>query len=184
MTRSISTRAGDEGTTGLLYGQRVPKDHPQMMAVGACDELNAALGLAKAALLPALKNRRADIERIQKNLVAIMGEVVCAEADLPRYEKSNFQKLTDAELAHLDETAAELEARRHDPFDWATPGTNAASAALDFARTITRRFERQLVALPASGRHPRPLLLRYANRLSDLLWLLARESANTPPSEP
>lgn len=178
MSQSITTRRGDDGTTALLYGQRVPKDHPQIATVGAFDELNAALGLAKSAMPPAATRRRADIERIQKNLVAIMGEVVCAEADLPRYEKSNFSKLTDGDLSHLDELIAALEARKHEAFDWATPGTNPASAAFDFARTIARRAERQLVALTAFGRHPRPLVFHYTNRISDLLWLLAREAAN------
>ena len=72
MARSIATRTGDDGTTGLLYGQRVPKDHPQIEAVGACDELNAALGAAKASLpaTPRGAEVRASLTRIQRQLVA------------------------------------------------------------------------------------------------------------------
>src|SRR3954468_1771361 len=75
--RSIATRTGDDGTTSLLYGQRVSKDHPQIETVGTLDELNAALGFAKATR-PAGQSA-ADFERIQQELVAFMGEVACAE---------------------------------------------------------------------------------------------------------
>src|SRR5258707_2917596 len=92
---SIATRTGDDGTTSLLYGQRVPKDHPQIEAVGAFDELNTALGLVKAHL--GTNDRGAAIGSLltaaQKNLVALMGEVACAEADLSRYAASKFEKL-------------------------------------------------------------------------------------------
>jgi cob(I)alamin adenosyltransferase len=150
--QSIATRKGDDGTTALLYGQRVSKDHPQIEAVGALDELNAALGLARARRPagPAVM----ELERIQRDLVAIMGEVSCAETDSARYAASSFPKLDG----------------------WATPGANPAGAALDFARTVARRAERRLVGLAAHGRQLRPLLLHYVNRVSDLLWLLARET--------
>ena len=74
---SIATRTGDDGTTGLLYGQRVPKDHPQVEAVGALDELNTALGAARAALAGHVRATevRALIETVQRNLVALMGEI-------------------------------------------------------------------------------------------------------------
>ena len=76
MPRSIATRTGDDGTTSLLYGQRVPKDHPQIEAVGSIDEFNAALGLARSTCPDA--GRKAELERIQKDLVALMGEIACA----------------------------------------------------------------------------------------------------------
>jgi cob(I)alamin adenosyltransferase len=172
--RSIATRTGDDGTTSLLYGQRVPKDHPQIEAVGACDELNAALGVAKAACPdPAQK---AGLELIQKDLVALMGELACAEADTARYAASKFQKIGEAELARLDAALAALEARPVRLDGWATPGANPLAAALDLARTAARRAERRLVALPAQGRSVRPVLLQFFNRLSDLLWLMARDA--------
>jgi cob(I)alamin adenosyltransferase len=176
MPRSIATRTGDDGTTALLYGQRVPKDHPQIEAVGNLDELNAALGVAKAACIDAA--RRAELELIQKDLVALMGEIVCAEADLPRYQESKFEKIDDASLARLDAGVAAVEAKNVRFDGWATPGANPHAAALEHARTIARRAERRMVALAGHGRALRPLLLQYINRLSDLLWLLAREAEN------
>src|SRR5471032_2327834 len=101
MTRSIATRTGDDGTTSLLYGQRVPKDHPQIEAVGAFDELNVALGTIKPLL--ASDARGAGVRDLliaaQKNLVALMGEVACAETDAARYAKSNFEKISAAEVS-------------------------------------------------------------------------------------
>jgi len=176
MSRSIATRTGDDGTTALLYGQRVPKDHPQIEAVGNLDELNAALGVAKAG--SSVAARRGELEQIQKDLVALMGEVVCAEADLPRYCESKFEKIDEVKLARLDAGIAAIEAKNVRFDGWATPGANPHAAALELARTIARRAERRMVALGAHGRVLRPLLVHYVNRLSDLLWLMAREAEN------
>lgn len=176
---SIATRQGDDGTTGLLYGQRVPKDHPQIEAVGAFDELNVALGAVKPLLQPAVA-RDADIAAlllaVQKNLVALMGELVCAEADAARYTASKFEKIVPADIARLDTALAALEARGLRFDGWATPGANARAAAFDSARVVARRAERRLSTLPAQGRSVRPELRQFVNRLSDLLWLLAREA--------
>lgn len=173
---SIATRTGDEGTTGLLFGQRVPKNHPQIEAVGTFDELNAALGVAKAQL--ADPTRRTALEACQHDLIALMGEIVCAEADTARWAAAKFAKLDDAALARLDAAVAEIEARGPRFDGWATPGANPTAAALEVARTVARRAERRLVGLPAHGRSVRPLLLRYTNRLADLLWLMARDAEN------
>jgi len=169
---SIATRTGDDGTTRLLYGQRVAKDHPQVEAVGALDELNVAIGSAKAAR-PAGTSPE-ELEACQRDLIALMGEVSCAESDVARYAESKFAKLGTAELARLDAAVAALEARGLKFDGWATPGANPYSAALEVARTTARRAERRMVALAAHGRVLRPVLLQYINRLSDLLWLLAR----------
>lgn len=171
---SIATRTGDNGTTGFLYGQRVSKDHPQIEAVGACDELNAALGFAKATCPDA--DRRAALELIQKDLVNLMGEVACAESDTARHAASKFPRLTDADLARIDAAVAGVEAQNVRFDGWATPGANLHAAALELARTAARRTERRLVGLPAHGRNVRPLLGQYINRVSDLLWLLARQA--------
>lgn len=172
--RSIATRTGDDGSTSLLFGQRVAKDHPQIEAVGALDELNAALGFAKATQ-PAGRDK-AEIERVQTELVALMGEIACAEVDSERYEKSKFAKIDEAALTRIDAAVAAIEARGPKFDGWATPGANLHAAALDLARTAARRAERRAVGLPAQGRSVRPLLLRYLNRVSDMLWLLAREA--------
>ncbi len=172
--RSIATRSGDDGSTSLLYGQRVAKDHPQIEAVGALDELNAALGFAKATLPPG--RGKEEIERVQHELVALMGEIACAEADAARHAASKFAKIDEAALARIDSAVAAIEARQPKFDGWATPGANLHAAALDLARTAARRAERRMVGLPAQGRSVRPVLLQYLNRVSDMLWLLAREA--------
>jgi cob(I)alamin adenosyltransferase len=174
--RSIATRAGDDGTTSLLYGQRVPKSHPQIEAVGALDELNVALGFAKASR-PAGQDR-IELELIQKELVALMGEVSCAESDRARYAGSKFAKIDGAALQRLDAALKAVESRRPNFAGWATPGANVPAVAFDLARTAARRAERVLVGLSEHGKTVRPVLLQYINRLSDLLWLLAREAEN------
>jgi len=171
---SIATRTGDDGTTSLLYGQRVLKHHPQVEAVGALDELNAALGFAKATQ-PAGTDRQ-EIERIQKDLVAFMGEVSCAESDSLRYAGSKFARVNESELARIDAAVIAIETRQPKFDGWATPGANLHAAALDLARTVARRAERRLVGLADHDKTIRPLLIHYINRLSDLLWLLAREA--------
>lgn len=175
---SIATRKGDDGTTGLLYGQRVPKDHPQIEAVGAFDELNVAIGAVKPLL--GASGRDSELRDLilaaQANLIALMGELACAEADGARYAASKFEKITPADVARLDHAVAALEARGLKFDGWATPGANARSAAFELARATARRAERRLTSLPAHGRSIRPELHQFVNRLSDLLWLLAREA--------
>ena len=178
MSRSIATRTGDDGTTSLLYGQRVSKDHPQIEAVGALDELNVHVGAVKP-LLPDVARSveiRTLLTTVQKNLIAFMGEVACAQSDEARYTASTFEKVAAVDVNRLDEALATLEARGLRFDGWATPGANACSAALDVARTSARRAERALIALPSHGRSVRPELRQFLNRLSDLLWLLAREA--------
>ena len=179
---SIATRTGDDGTTGLLFGQRVSKHHPRVEAVGRLDELNAALGMAKATASagapPAGGAWIGALEDIQRDLVLIMGELSADDADQQRYLASRFGALGDEALARLDEGVRGLE--NGDPplrFDgWATPGKTLPAAALDLARVAARRAERHLVAMREEGRLIRPLVLRYVNRASDLLWLLARQA--------
>lgn len=173
---SIATRTGDEGTTSLLYGQRVPKDHPQIEAVGAFDELNTALGFAKATCPPEAAERRAELERIQHELVALMGELACAEADAARYAASKFPKLEAPALDRIDTAVAAIEATNVRFEGWATPGANLHAAAIDLARSTARRAERRLIALRAHGRDVRPVVARYVNRVADLLWLMARQA--------
>jgi cob(I)alamin adenosyltransferase len=175
--QSIATRTGDDGTTSLLYGQRVPKDHPQVEAVGALDELNAALGLAKATRPAGVD--AASLEQIQRDLISLMGEVSCAQTDAERHAASKFVRLGEGDLARLDAAVATLEARGLRFDGWATPGATPYAATLDAARTTARRAERRLVGLAGHGRILRPLLLQYVNRASDLLWLMAREAENT-----
>ena len=173
---SISTRTGDDGTTGLIFGQRVPKHHPRVEAVGRFDELNAAIGAAKASAPPAPMRM---LEDIQRQLVLVMGELAADDADQERYLADRRFGSLDAEaLARLDAAVDGLE--NGDPplrFDgWATPGRTPLAAALDVARVTARRAERHLVAMREAGSVVRPLVLQYVNRASDLLWLLARQA--------
>ncbi len=180
---SIATRTGDDGMTSLLYGQRVPKDHPQIEAVGAFDELNVALGTIKPHLAGDARGQAVCdlLVTVQKNLVALMGELACAEADVTRYAASKFEKISTPEVLRLDRAVANLEARGLTFDGWATPGATTAAAAFDLARVAARRAERRLTALPAHGRNVRAEVRQFVNRLSDLLWLLAREAEHSPP---
>jgi cob(I)alamin adenosyltransferase len=130
--------------------------------------------MAKAARPPGRDH--ALLEQIQRDLVALMGEVSCAETDVARYAGSKFARVGKPDLARLDTAVTTLEASGLKFDGWATPGATPPAAALDVARTAARRAERRLVGLAAHGRVLRPLLLQYVNRLSDLLWLMAREA--------
>ncbi len=179
---SISTRKGDEGKTGLLFGQRVSKTHPQIEAVGTCDELTSALGVARAACL--VESRRQLILAIQKDLIAMMGEVVCAEEDLARLASGKISGFPESRADWIEREAATIERNQNFVRGWALPGENAESAALELARAVGRRAERAVWRAKESGRVCSPQVYRYLNRLSDLLWLLARQAADveTPGS--
>jgi cob(I)alamin adenosyltransferase len=110
-----------------------------------------------------------------------MGEIACAEVDAAGHSQSRFARLGEGDLGKLDEALAVLESRGMRLDGWATPGANPAALALDRARVAARRAERRLAALPAGGRNPRPLLAQWTNRLSDVLWLLARAAESAPP---
>ena len=166
---SIATKTGDDGTTAIMYGRRVPKTDERIAANGAVDELNAALGMARATLLDVFVTEK--ILAIQKELVVLMGELAVAPEDRARYTAGGFHfveaAMVDRLTAHIDD----LEKNHRISYDgWATPGATTSSAALDMARTICRRAERAVVALDGVN----PEIVRYLNRLSDLCWLWAR----------
>jgi len=169
---SIATKTGDGGTTGLMYNRRVPKNHPRVEACGAIDELNAAIGLARASAGSDFLDER--LLPVQKDLVTIMGELATLPEDLPRYAKDGFVRVTAEMVAKLDEVVALIESRNVSFKGWATPGANPASAALDVARTVCRRAERRVCDLRDRGQVENEAILFYLNRLSDALWLLAR----------
>jgi len=169
---SIVTKGGDKGTTGLMYNRRVSKHHPRVEAYGAVDELNAALGLARASAgLPFLQD---NLLGIQKDLVVLMGELATAVEDLPRYVKDGFSLVTSAMTHKLDALVKEIESQKISYHGWATPGDSLLSAALDVARTTCRRAERRVVALQEADQLQNDEIIIYLNRLADLLWLFAR----------
>ncbi|MCC6232563.1 MAG: cob(I)yrinic acid a,c-diamide adenosyltransferase [Verrucomicrobiales bacterium] len=169
---SIATRTGDTGTTGLMYNRRVSKSHPRVEAYGTVDELNAALGLARATTPHA--SLRESLLPIQKDLVTVMGELATAIDDLTRYVADGYPTVTSALTEKLDQYVAHLESQQIHFHGWATPGGTPDSAALDIARTTARRAERRVCALHEADQLRNPEIIIYLNRLSDLLWLMAR----------
>jgi len=155
-----------------MYNRRVSKCHPRVEAYGAVDELNAALGVARAAAGQGFANEH--LLSIQKDLVNLMGELATAVEDLPRYIKDGFHPVTPDLTARLEGVVRIIESQNISFRGWATPGANPASAALDLARTICRRAERRVCGLHESNQLANPEILIYLNRVSDLLWLLAR----------
>ncbi len=155
-----------------MFNRAVPKDDPRVEAYGTVDELNAALGMARA-LGPAAVRVR--VEALQRHLVALMGELAVLPEDADRYRAKRYPRLEGSAVAEVEAWTGELEAGGTRFRGWVMPGGTAAGAAFDHARTICRRAERRVCTLhrqaPAGE-----VALRFLNRLSDLLWLLARES--------
>lgn len=169
---SIVTKTGDKGATGLMFGRRVSKCSPNVEACGTVDELNSAIGLARAT--SKRKFLRENLFLIQKELVILMGEIGVLETDLPRYLKGGYSRVTPVMTKKLDVLVANLEAQNVSFKGWATPGANLNSAALDVARTVCRRAERRICALQEISELHNPEIIIYLNRLADLLWLMAR----------
>jgi cob(I)alamin adenosyltransferase len=169
---SIATKTGDDGTTALMYGRLVQKIHPRIEACGAMDELNAALGLARASAKHDFV--RDNLLAIQKELIVLMGETGVATEDLPRYVKDGYSQVTPEMTAKLDALVREIEAQKTSSRSWATPGETIDAATLDAARTVCRRAERCVCALKESGELRNAEIVIYLNRLGDLLWLFAR----------
>ena len=169
---SIVTKTGDKGMTALMYGRRVGKCHPRVEAYGCVDELNAALGLARATAQHDFL--RDNLLVIQRDLVTLMGELATAVEDLPRYMKDGYTLVTSQLTHKLDALVKEIEAQQVSFKGWATPGASTSSAALDVARTVCRRAERRVCALQEAGQLQNSEIIIYLNRLADLLWLFAR----------
>jgi cob(I)alamin adenosyltransferase len=170
---SIVTKTGDKGETSLMYGHRVSKGDPRVDAYGCVDELTAALGLARSVSTD--KFISDEILAVQKDLIVLMGELATAQNDRERYVKDGFQLTTAAMVDRVTAVIVSLE--KDDslyPKDWVIPGATLVSAALDFARVTCRRAERHIAGLSTSGAEFNIEILRYLNRLSDLLWILAR----------
>jgi len=167
----IYTKYGDEGETGLLYGGRVSKADPRTEAYGTVDEAVSALGLARSFSEDA--RVRGVIERLQRELFTVGAELATDPAKRDLLEKhfsAVSSDMTSALERLIDDLAAEVEL----PKAFILPGGSPASAALDLARSTLRRAERRAVALSESGALKSPELLRYLNRASDLLFMLAR----------
>ena len=166
----IYTRTGDRGDTGLFGGGRVPKDHPRVTAYGEVDELNSLLGVVRATAPAELFDSL--LESIQRDLFSIGGQLAApdpapvakalAKADLPETRVTELERL-------IDEAEQELPPLRA----FVLPAGTAKAATLHQARTVCRRAERSVVQLAHDSAVP-PSFIVYLNRLSDLLFTLAR----------
>jgi cob(I)alamin adenosyltransferase len=171
---SIITGRGDSGDTDLLFGKRIAKTSLRIEALGNVDELNAALGLARAAASDA--DWIALIDTLQERLIGLMGQLAYLPEDEARYVEKKYAAITQADLDWVTAQAHRYEAQGIKFTGWARPGAEGslARAGIDFSRAIARRAERSVLALHASG-EPVPKVVRlFFNRLSDLLWILAR----------
>lgn len=170
----IYTRRGDEGETGLLGGTRVPKSDARVDAYGTVDELNAGVGLALATDAEGRGVLDADrLKRLQDDLFAVGARLAAADPErarekglVPRFPRSRVDDL-EAWIDELDEELPELDA-------FVLPGGTATAAQLHAARTVCRRAERAVVRLAADDAELGDVVLPYLNRLSDLLFTLAR----------
>jgi len=168
VTPRIYTKRGDDGTTGLLFGGRVRKDSWRIELNGAVDEAQAAIGLARAETPPNTEaNQR--LTTLARDLYVLMAEVATAPANRQKLRAGSTLVTADM-VAALEAGIDDLLARFDMPSDFTVPGENRVAAALDLARTIVRRAERIAVAEPVEG----SFVVAYLNRLSDLLWAMAR----------
>ena len=165
----IYTRTGDEGTTGLFGGGRVSKTHPRVEAYGDVDELNATIGLARA--IEPMPRIDEVLVPLQRDLFAIGALLATPDRDKMKrqLEKASIDERRVTEMEHaIDDGDRELEPLKA----FIIPGGSAKAAALHVARTVCRRAERRVIAL-ADEEIP-PIVVIYLNRMSDLLFTLAR----------
>jgi cob(I)alamin adenosyltransferase len=170
--RPVYTRTGDDGTTALLFGGRVPKDASGPRAYGAVDEAVSALGSARAEAVP---DSELDtlLVRLQRELFVVGAELATAPENRAKLEPGTT--LVTAEMvAALEPLIDDVAARFEAPQEFVLPGENRAGAALDVARTVVRRAEREAVAATRDGWLGDSQVVPYLNRLADLVYTLAR----------
>ncbi|XOB97818.1 cob(I)yrinic acid a,c-diamide adenosyltransferase [Deinococcota bacterium DY0809b] len=181
----LYTRTGDAGETGLYGGERLGKDHPRVRAYGEVDEANSQIGFARSLLPEEQKVLDADLAAVQNALFDLGADLATREGG-PYAEKV---RRMDAEDVALLEAWTDRYSEEGPPFTgFVLPGGHPAAAALQVARAVVRRAERAVVAL-ARAEDVNPEALRYLNRLSDLLfamarWLNAREGVSEPLWQP
>ncbi len=167
----IYTRGGDDGTTGLLYGGRVDKSGPRTEAYGTTDEAVAALGMARVFIADSLL---ADLVlRLQRDLFVVGAELATATENSHKL-RPGTTKVTAEMVDGLEEVIDDYVARIRMPEEFIVPGESRGSSFLDFARTVIRRAERQTVAMDRAGLLSDGEVVRYLNRLADLVFVLAR----------
>jgi cob(I)alamin adenosyltransferase len=175
----IYTKTGDDGTTGLLFGGRVSKGDPVAEACGTIDEAVAALGLARA--LSDEPGLEEGVLQVQRELFVLGADLATNPAERARLEPG-ISLVTPEMVSRLETWIDELVLAHPLPQAFVVPGANPVSATLDVARGLVRRAERKAVVLRNAGTEVNEAALRYLNRLSDLLFVLARiEAGETEP---
>ena len=159
------TQTGDDGYTSQLGEGRLPKYHPRTEAVGAADEATAALGVARAA--SQTEETGSLLLAVQRDLYNLMAEIAATPENAPR-----FRVIDEERVAWLEGEIDKLSARVEVPGEFIVPGDSPAGAALDMARTVVRRAERQVAHLMHTNEIENTQLLRYLNRLSSLCFVL------------
>jgi cob(I)alamin adenosyltransferase len=167
----IYTKKGDDGTTGLLYGGRVAKDDVRTNVYGTLDETVSALGLARAGGL-GLRVEQIVI-RIQREMFVVGAQLATSEDNQSKLQEG-ISKVTPDMALQAEREIDELIEQHPLPNEFILPGETMGSAGLDVARSTVRRAERQAAAMDRAGLVPDPEILRYLNRVSDLLFVLAR----------
>jgi cob(I)alamin adenosyltransferase len=175
----IYTRKGDDGTTGLWYGGRVPKFAGRPEAYGSVDEAASALGLCRAACEPGSELHE-DVLRIQRELFVAGAELATAPEAADRLEPG-VSKMTPEMVDRLESDIDRYMAQVDLPPKFVIPGGTELSARLDVARSAIRRAERRVSALKADGELVDDTVLRYLNRASDALFAMARFADEPEP---
>ena len=170
----IYTKAGDDGTTGLLYGGRISKADPATEAYGTTDEAVAVLGLARSLTEDAaLADRLLSLQR----QLFVVGADLATNPDERGKLQPGVSLVTDGDVDGLETWIDEFVTAHPLPNAFIVPGTNPVSACLDVARSVVRRAERRVVELREGDAEVNDAVVRYLNRLSDLLFVLARVAA-------
>lgn len=163
---AIYSKSGDKGKTSLYKGRRVYKDNLGIEALGSIDEVNSYLGLIKAC--NKFKEVKNIIEGIQKDLISISAEIFAGSKTRKGIRREQIEKLEKL----IFDSGKKINLKK----DFYLPGQNPTSASLDIARVVARKAERRVISLYRKKLLENPNILIYLNRLSDLLFLLARSS--------
>lgn len=167
----IYTKTGDKGETSLYKGGRVPKDAPRLEAYGTLDELNSTLGLALALMGPGDEPWRqpvvAELRRVQRDLFGLGAQLATLGTEPPAWH------VTESDVSALEAAIDRMDGALEPLKTFILPGGHPAGATLHVARTITRRAERGVVGVSRTDALD-PVIVRYLNRLSDYLFVLAR----------
>lgn len=161
-----------------MFGKKIAKAAPRIETYGTVDELNSIIGVIRHSGVSA--ETVGILDGVQGRLVGLMGELATLEEDLPKYDAKGYQRITSDDVSWIEGVSKQLEQDCDIKFKgWSRPGSegNSGSAHLDWGRAVCRRAERRIVALEMNGDLSNKQSHLFLNRLSDLLWVLARYEA-------